>query len=294
MTNLTAAAKRKQFQSLINGSKTFVIAGAFDAMCAKFVQKHHFPCTYVSGSATAASLLGLPDLGMTTLTEAAREAGYIANAVNIPTLADADTGFGELINIPRTITEFESKGLSGIHLEDQVFPKRCGHLSGKDVIPESEMVAKIKAAVAARNDKNFMIIARVDAYSVNGFDDMVHRAQAYADAGVDMIFPEAMTSLAEYEKVVKTVSVPILANMTEFGKTPYIRVKQFAEVGCRCVLFPLTIFRAAMKTMDKTLDILKREGSQEPFLDEIYTRQDFYDLIDYPRYEAIVNQAIKK
>lgn len=290
----TAQHKRKALRDLISGSETFTIVGAFDAICAKFVQKHGFPCTYVSGSATAASLLGLPDLGMTTLTEVATEAGAVAGAVDIPCIADADTGFGELTNIPRCVNVFEEKGIAGIHIEDQVFPKRCGHLDGKEIIPEHEMVAKIRAAASARQDPNFIIIARCDAYSVSGFDDMAHRIQAYSDAGADMIFPEALKTLAEFEKISTASPKPILANMTEFGKTPYYTVSNFTNAGVRAVLFPLTIYRTCMKTMDRAITTLKQTGTQETFLADIYPRKDFYDLIDYAKYESQAIAALKR
>ncbi len=283
------ASKRAVLKKRIADKDPFMIPGAFNAICAKFVEKQGFPCTYVSGSGTAAAF-GLPDLGLTTLSEAVSEAEHIARAVQIPTIADADTGFGNVLTIPRTVRQFESAGLAGIHLEDQVFPKRCGHLAGKEVIPTSDMVALLKAALAAREDPNFIIIARVDAYSVTGFDDMLYRAQAYYDAGADLIFPEALQSLDEFEQVAK--KVPVLANMTDFGKTPYFSFQEFVDVGCLCVLFPLTTFRACMKTMRDTLAHLHEHGSQADILDSLYTRQEYYDLIDYKTYELQADQII--
>lgn len=280
--------KRKALRQLIKQDKTFTIMGAFDPICAKLVERHGVPCTYVSGSATAATAFGLPDLGLTSLIENAYVAGNIANAVSIPAIADADTGYGNAKQIPKTVYTFEQQGLAGIHIEDQVFPKRCGHLEGKAVIPEKEMVKKIQAAIQSRKDSNFIITARVDSYSVSGFDDMLRRAQAYADAGADMIFPEAMTSLPEYERVCKTLKIPVLANMTEFGKTPYFTVKQFSEVGVRAVLFPLSVYRAVMKTMDHAIQSIGQHGTQKQLLNQMMSRTEFYELIDYEAFETLL------
>ena len=290
------ADKRKVLRKLLNQNKTFTIIGAFDPICAKLVEKHGLPCTYVSGSATAATAFGLPDLGLTSLIENAYVAGNIAHAVSIPTIADADTGYGNSSQIPKTITTFEDQGLAGIHIEDQVFPKRCGHLEGKEVISEKEMAKKIKSAVQSRKDPNFVITARVDSYSVHGFDDMLHRVCAYADAGADMIFPEAMTSLSEYQKVCQALKIPVLANMTEFGKTPYFTAKQFSEVGVRAVLFPLSVYRATLKTMDQAIQSIQHHGTQKQLLPQMMTRREFYDLIDYEAFETLLTteQAKKK
>lgn len=282
---LSAENKRQHFRECLRGDELIIIPGAFNAICARFVEEAGFPATYVSGAATAAAAFALPDLGMVTLTEAVSEAGRIANAVQIPTLADADTGFGEMLNVGRTVREFEAAGVTGIHLEDQVFPKRCGHLDGKEVISTTEMVAKIRLAVEARRDPNFLIIARSDACSVNGFADMLDRCRSYADAGAELIFPEALTTLGEYEKAAAALPVPILANMTEFGKTPYYRAKEFGEVGCKVVLFPLSILRHAMGGVRRALATLHDEGSQEPLVEEMFSRQEFYEFIDYAAYE---------
>jgi methylisocitrate lyase len=290
LVKATDVEKRASLKKKISENKTFPIIGAFDPICAKLVEKHGLSCTYVSGSATAATGFGLPDLGIVSLQETAFVAGNIAHAVTIPTLADADTGFGPLAEIPKTIELFEAQGLAGIHLEDQVFPKRCGHLDGKEVISEKDMVEKIKKAIQSRKDPNFLIIARVDSYSVNGFDDMLHRAQAYAEAGADMIFPEAMTTHQDYETTCKTLTCPVLVNMTEFGKTPYTTLKQFSDMGARAVLYPLSVYRSVLGDANRAIQSILEHGNQEKLLDSMMNRQDFYDLIDYQAYEKVLSE----
>jgi len=288
---LTPQEKRKKFRAALEKNKILIIPGAFDAICAQLVESHGFPATYVSGSATAGAVFAKPDLGLVSLPDMVREAGRIAEVVDIPTLADADTGFGGVADIPHTVAEFEKGGLTGIHIEDQVFPKRCGHLDGKGVIPKEEMGRKIEKAVTSRSDPQFVIIARCDAYGVTGFTDMLDRCRVYQNAGADMIFPEALTTLQEYEKTVRALKIPVLANMTEFGKTPYFTAPQFEEVGCRAVLFPLTVFRTALGTMNSALKTLKKDGSQTSLLEGMFTRKDFNNLIQYEEHERNIQQG---
>ncbi len=266
---------------------TIAMPGAFNAISAKIVETVGFPALYVSGAGIANGVGGYPDIGFMTATEMATQAGYIARSVNIPAIADADNGYGEAINVFRTVQEYERQGLSGLHLEDQVIPKRCGHLDGKQVISVENMREKIAAARQARINPDFLLIARVDSKAVNGFDDAVQRANAYMDAGADMIFPEALTTPAEFAEFAKQVKAPLLANMTEFGKTPYLSVSEFEAMGYAIVIFPMTAFRIMMKAVEDGLRQLREEGTQTGILDRMTSRQDLYNLIHYQDYEKL-------
>jgi methylisocitrate lyase len=224
---------------------------------------------------------GVPDIGLLSLTEVVMLAGYVANAVTIPAIVDADTGFGGAENVARTIRELEAAGLAGCHIEDQEFPKRCGHLAGKSVVDVEEMVGKIKAAVGARRDPNFMIIARTDARAVEGFDRAVERAGEYLAAGADAIFPEALQSAEEFRDFAKEIDLPLLANMTEFGKSQLLSFEQLADFGYRMVIFPQSAFRVSMKASEKFFAALKKTGTQSDWLEKMQTRQELYDLLDY-------------
>jgi methylisocitrate lyase len=227
---------------------------------------------------------GVPDVGLLTLTEVVAQARYVAQAVTVPVIADADTGFGEVVNVRRAVREFEAAGLAGIHLEDQVSPKRCGHLAGKQIIPATEMARKVVAAVEARRDPDFLVIARVDSRAVAGLDDAIARARLYRDAGAAMIFPEGLESAEEFAAFAAAVPGPLLANMTEFGRTPLLSVAEFAALGYRVVLFPMTAFRIMMKAIERALGELKEAGSQRALLDQMQTRQELYELVRYADY----------
>jgi len=224
---------------------------------------------------------GVPDIGLLTLTEVAQLAGYIAKAVKIPAIVDADTGFGGAENVARTIQELENAGLVGCHIEDQEFPKRCGHLAGKSLVDLEEMVGKIKAAVASRRDPDFMIIARTDARAVEGFDRALERAGEYLAAGADAIFPEALQNAEEFRDFAKAIDLPLLANMTEFGKSPLLSFQQLVEFGYRMVIFPQSAFRVSMRASEKFFEALKKTGTQSDWIDRMQTRQELYDLLDY-------------
>jgi methylisocitrate lyase len=211
----------------------------------------------------------------------AQQARYVSVATDLPVIADADTGYGETVNVRRTISELEAAGLAGIHLEDQVSPKRCGHLDGKQVIPARDMARKIRAAFHARSDTSFFLIARTDARSVNGLQDAIDRAHRYMDAGADGIFPESLQTVDEFAMFAQAVKAPLLANMTEFGKTPLITAAEFAAMGYAMVIFPMSAFRVMMKAAEQVYDELKRAGTQVAFLDRMQTRAELYDLIDY-------------
>jgi methylisocitrate lyase len=261
------------------------IPGAFNPLVARLAEQIGFRAVYLSGGALSAGN-GVPDIGLLTLTEFVQAAQLTAQATSLPLLCDADTGFGEALNVERTVKMFEAAGVAGIHLEDQEFPKRCGHLSGKSVVPTEAMAAKIRAAVAAKRDPNFVIIARTDAKGVNGFDDAVRRAKLYLEAGADAIFPEAMESREEFERFAKAVpNAVLLANMTEFGKSPLLDVRTLGEIGYRLILFPLTAFRAAMKAAENTLRDLHAHGTQQASVTKMQTRQELYDLLGYTGYE---------
>lgn len=258
-----------------------VLPGAINALSARLIERCGFEAIYLSGAALANSTLGLPDVGLTTLTEAAAHATRCAAVTSIPIIMDADTGFGGPENAARTVEEFERAGLSGLHLEDQEFPKRCGHLQGKKLVPVDEFCTKIAAAVAARRDPEFLIIARTDARAVTSYDDAVARAHAYLRAGADAIFPEALEDRAEFERFARDVPATLLANVTEFGRTPYLSVSEFAALGYRLVIFPVTLQRIAMKAMEQALRELRASGTQRGLLDQMQTRQELYDLLDY-------------
>jgi methylisocitrate lyase len=262
------------------------IPGVFNALSARMAQRAGFQALYQSGAALSAGLAGIPDVGLITQTEFAREARYLTQSVSVPVISDADTGFGEALAVERTVQEFERSGLAGLHLEDQELPKRCGHLSGKTLVGRESMVAKVKAAIAARRDASFVIIARTDARAVTGIEDALERAKAYVDAGADMIFPEALETPAEFERFSREISAPLIANMTEFGKSPLLTVKQFAEMGYRGVLFPVTLFRTAMKAVETALARLAADGTQAGFLDGMQTRNELYDLLGYTDFDA--------
>jgi methylisocitrate lyase len=263
--------------------------GAFNALSALQVERAGFKAVYVSGAAVSAAR-GLPDIGLLSMTELEGEAESIAKAVGIPALADADTGFGPPLNVMRTVRAFEDAGLAGLQLEDQENPKKCGHLPGKWLVTVGEMARKIGAAVEARRDPDFMIVARTDARAVEGLDAAARRAKAYVQAGADAVFPEALESAEEFRKFANALSqegvkVPLVANMTEFGKTPYLSAREFEELGYRMVLFPVTLLRVATKAMEDMLVELKGLGTQRESLSKMHTRKELYDLLRYDEYE---------
>lgn len=264
--------------------ETIAIPGVFNALVARMAQKMGFQAMYLSGGGLSAAS-GVPDVGLLTLTEFVDEARRLCQASTLPLLCDADTGFGEALNVERTVRLFETAGAAGIHLEDQEFPKRCGHLSGKSLLPLKDMAAKIRAAVAARHDPSFVIIARTDARGVIDMAEAIRRAQAYVEAGADAIFPEALETPEEFAAFAKAVPVPLLANNTEFGKSPNLDVAAFAALGYRMVLFPLTAFRSALKAAQETLQNILTLGHQRARLSSMLTRAELYDLLDYTGYE---------
>jgi methylisocitrate lyase len=270
-----------QFRKLIRAG-CVAMPGAFNAYTARLIEAAGFGAAYISGAGLSNATAGVPDIGLLSLEEVVRLCAYIAEAVEIPIIADADTGFGGAPNAARTVREFERIGLAGLHIEDQLFPKRCGHLSGKEVEPAAEMVGKIKAAVDARVDRDFLIIARTDSRAVEGFDAAVDRAHEYLAAGADAIFPEALQTPAEFRRFAKLVKAPLLANMTEFGKGPLLSVKLLAAMGYRMVIFPQSAFRVGSKAAAEFLSDLKRRGTQRgKWLDRMQTRTELYETLGY-------------
>jgi methylisocitrate lyase len=258
-----------------------MMPGVPNASMARQVEQTGFDAVYVSGAGMINSTAGMPDIGLLTREEVVRLAGYVAHAVRIPAIVDADTGFGEGKAVAETICALEKAGLAGCHIEDQEFPKRCGHLAGKTIVDVETMIARIKAAVAARGDKDFLITARTDARGVEGFDRAVERAGEYLAAGADAIFPEALQSADEFRDFAKEIDRPLMANMTEFGKSPLLSFKQLADFGYRMVIFPQSAFRISMKTTGEFFAALKKSGTQGDWLDQMQTRQELYDLLDY-------------
>ncbi len=258
-----------------------MIPGAFNALSARMVERAGFAAAYFSGGALAAGWAGLPDVGLVTLSEFAQEAAMVARATTLPVLADADTGLGSTANVVRTIQLYEQAGLAGLHLEDQEMPKRCGHLSGKSLVDSATMEAKIRAAASARADRDFVIVARTDARGVEGFDAAVERALRYLAAGADMIFPEALESAEEFARFAQFVQAPLLANMTEFGKSPLLPFENLAAMGYKAAIYPLTAFRAAMHAAEIVYETLLAEKTQASVLGVMQNRAELYDLLDY-------------
>ena len=258
-----------------------MMPGVPNAAMGRQVERAGFDAVYISGAGMANATAGVPDIGLLTSTEVAQLAGYIANAVSIPAIVDADTGFGGAENVARTIRQLEQAGLAGCHIEDQEFPKRCGHLAGKEVVDVDEMVGKIRAAVRARRDQDFLIIARTDARAVEDFDSAVERARRYVEAGADGIFPEALQSSEEFKSFAREIKAPLLANMTEFGKSPLLSFQELSDLGYRMVIFPMSAFRVSMKASDEFLRDLKKRETQSGWLDKMQTRKELYELLDY-------------
>jgi len=277
---MTRQTKPARLRELI-AKGAIMLPGVANASVARQVEHLGFDAVYVSGAGIANSTAGVPDIGLLTLTEVAQLAGYIARAVKIPAIVDADTGFGGSENVARTIRELEAVSLAGCHIEDQQFPKRCGHLSGKSLVDAEAMTEKIKAAVAARRDRDFMIIARTDARAVEDFGRTIDRAQRYVEAGADAIFPEALQNAGEFRDFAREIDMPLLANMTEFGKSPLFSFMELAGFGYRMVIFPQSAFRVSMKASERLLRALKKDGTQKEWLDQMQTRQELYKLLDY-------------
>jgi methylisocitrate lyase len=279
----SAADKRAAFRAGLNSGRLQRFPGAFSPLVAKVIAEVGFEGVYVSGAVLSADL-GLPDIGLTTLTEVAGRGAQIAATTDLPTLIDADTGFGEPMNVARTVTALEDGGLAGCHLEDQVNPKRCGHLDGKAVVPAEEMVKRLRAAVSARRDDNFVICARTDAAGIEGVPAAIERARIYADAGADMIFTEALTEPGEFEQFRAAMDIPLLANMTEFGKSQLLTTGQLSDIGYNMVIYPVSTLRLAMFAVESGLREIDAQGTQSGLLDRMQHRSRLYELLRYDEY----------
>ncbi len=278
--------KRKALRDALASGNLLRFPGAFSPLVAKLVQEIGFEGVYVSGAALSADL-ALPDIGLTTLSEVAQRSEAIARMTDLPVLVDIDTGFGEPANVARTITTIEAAGGCGCHIEDQQFPKRCGHLDNKTLVPTEEMVRKIKAAVDAKTDANFLVIARTDARGVESLDAAIERARRYVDAGAEMIFPEALASEEEFAAFREAIEVPLLANMTEFGKSPLLTTDQLSGLGFNVVIYPVTALRLAMQAIEKGLRTISAEGTQQSVVADMQTRKRLYELLEYESYAQI-------
>jgi methylisocitrate lyase len=279
---MSTSAGQRLRESIEQGP--IAVPGVFNALVMKMVARQGFRAAYLSGAAFSAGTLGIPDVGLFTLTELVDETRRLAHATDVPLIVDADTGFGEAINVTRTIQELVRAGAAGVQLEDQELPKRCGHLSGKSLVSREAMCQKIRAAVDARGDGDLVIIARTDARGVNDLDDAIERARSYRAAGADWIFPEALASRDDFRRFAEAVEGPLVANMTEFGKSPLLTVEELGQLGYRAVLFPVTLMRVAMHAVQECLRDLSGNGTQRDWLERMQSRAELYDLIGYENY----------
>jgi methylisocitrate lyase len=278
--------KAKKLRELLRRPGIISAPGAYDAWSAKLAEMAGFPAVYLTGYGVSASLLGKPDIGLVTMTEIVSQAKNMAAAVDVPLIADADNGYGGVLNVVRAVQEFERAGCAGIQLEDQVFPKRCGHMEGKELILKDEMTAKIRAAIHARRNKDTVIIARTDARAVNGFDDAAARAQAYSDAGADVIFFEAPESVEEMKNIVRLIKAPLLANMVEKGKTPFLTGKELEDLGYKIVIYPASTLYAATRALTDMLAALKRDDTTSTY-SSMVGFAEFNDLIGLQKFRDL-------
>ncbi|WP_028245274.1 methylisocitrate lyase [Pseudoclavibacter soli] len=282
-SKVTPEAKRRAFREGLASGELQRFPGAYNALTAKLIQRKGFEGVYASGGVLANDL-GLPDIGLTTLSEVAGRTATYARATDLPVLVDGDTGFGEPLNVARTIQALEDAGVAGTHIEDQINPKRCGHLDGKSVVDQGTAVNRIRAAVEARRDPNFVILARTDIRSVEGLDAAIDRAKALIDAGADGIFPEALRDIGEFEAFRAAIDAPLLANITEFGKSELFTNQQLTDLGYNIVIYPVSLQRLALGAAERGLDAIVNEGSLRSQVEFMQTRADLYDLVDYPAY----------
>jgi methylisocitrate lyase len=275
-----------QFRTLLKGREIRVAPGAFDGLSARLIERAGFPLIYATGGGIARSM-GYPDLGLLTMSEVIARVKNIVDVTKIPVLADADTGYGNALNVMRAVREFEGAGAAGIHIEDQVTPKKCGHYEGKSLVSEKEMMKKIEAAIEARRDPDFVIIARTDARAVEGLENAIQRGNRYAEAGADMIFVEAPQSVEEIRKIGKSISAPLLINMFKGGKTPLVPMKELEAMGYRVAIVPSPLQLAALHAMEQLLRVLKEEGTIESFSDRMVSFKERDERVDLPKYQAL-------
>lgn len=284
------ASAGARLRAALDAERPLQIVGTVNAYAALLAERSGFRAVYLSGAGVANASFGLPDLGMTSLNDVCEDVRRISSATDLPLLVDADTGWGGAFNISRTCRELGKAGAGGMHIEDQVATKRCGHRPGKELVPPEEMADRIKAAVDGRNDDAFIVMARTDAHAVEGQQAAVARAAAYVEAGADVIFAEALTTLEEYRQFTSAVGVPVLANLTEFGKTPFFTTRELASVGVRMVLYPLSAFRAMSKAALAVYGAIRREGTQKNVVDLMQTRAELYDTLGYLDYEKKLDE----
>jgi methylisocitrate lyase len=284
-TEISPKDIRKNFRTALKSGKLLRMPGAFSPFVALIIEQIGFEGIYISGAGISNDL-GLPDIGLTTLPEVVQRGHAIGRSTKLPTLIDIDTGFGEVLNVARTIQEIENVGLSGVHIEDQTNPKRCGHLDNKALVTLNAMSLKIKAAANAKRDENFLIMARTDAAASEGLDAAIDRAKAYIDAGAEAIFPEALGTEKDFEKFRKAIPVPLLANMTEFGKSKLLSTQTLSDLGFNIVIYPMSSFRFAMKSVEEGLKAIYQKGTQESVVPQMQTRARLYEILKYEEYNA--------
>lgn len=291
---MTQASAGARFRSVLDAERPLQVVGAVNAYAALLAERAGFKALYLSGAGVANASFGLPDLGMTSLNDVCEDIRRITGATELPLLVDADTGWGAAFNISRTVQEMIRAGAGALHIEDQVAAKRCGHRPGKELVEAAEMCDRIKAAVDGRTDAQFVIMARTDAHAVEGQQAAVDRALKYVEAGADMIFAEALTTLDEYQQFTQAVQVPVLANITEFGKTPMFTTQELGGAGVRLVLYPLSAFRAMSKAAERVYGELRKLGTQKGVLDTMQSRTELYDVLGYMDYEKKLDELFKK
>jgi len=283
----------QKFREALSNNSPLKIVGTINAYSALLAEKSGHRAIYLSGGGVAASSLGVPDLGITSLQDVLIDVERITNVTEIPLLVDADTGWGGAFNIARTVRSLTNAGAAGLHIEDQVAQKRCGHRPNKEIVTSKEMIDRLKAAVDAKTDQNFVVMARTDALANEGLDSAIERAVAYQEAGADALFPEALTKLDEYIAMSKELNIPILANITEFGQTPLFNCQQLKEAGVAMVLYPLSAFRAMSKAAEGIYDEIQKEGSQEKVLDRMQSRDELYEVLDYHSFEKKLDELFE-
>ncbi|MCP1728225.1 methylisocitrate lyase [Natronospira proteinivora] len=291
MSQVSAGAR---FWQALDAERPLQVAGTINAYSALLAEQAGFRAIYLSGAGVANASYGLPDLGMTSLNDVCEDIRRITAATELPLLVDADTGFGQAFNIQRTVREMTRAGAAGLHLEDQVAAKRCGHRPGKALVPKQEMVDRIRAGVDGRQDEQFVIMARTDAHAVEGQQAAIDRACAYVEAGADMIFAEALQTLDEYRQFIDAVGVPVLANITEFGKTPLFTTEELGDAGVRMALYPLSAFRAMSRAALDVYQTLRKEGTQKNVIDRMQTREELYEVLGYHEYEQTLDKLFKQ
>lgn len=285
---MNAKSSGLRFRNAMEAESPLQLVGAIHPLCALMAQQAGFRALYLSGAGVANASHGLPDLGVTSLHDVAEDARRITSVTDLPLIVDADTGWGTDLTIRRAVHEFEQAGVAGMHLEDQVAAKRCGHRPNKELVSTEEMQARLRAAIEARKDPNFVIIARTDAVAVEGIDAAIERSLAYVETGADVLFAEALTSLDQFRKFTQSVPIPVLANITEFGKTPMFTLAELRSAGVRIALYPLTAFRAMNAAATMAYRTLRSEGTQASIIDRLQTREELYELLNYYSAESKV------